>query len=501
MSAGFCGIGVDIGGTNIRAAKISHDGAIVQKHAVAGSRSPDEALRIIKNLITALGADDVAAIGIGVPGRVDGWTGAVLSGGYLDLSKVDLKGEIERCFDLPTIVANDCSMALIGEARVGAAAGIRNVLMLTIGTGIGGAVLYDGRIVNGKKTAGQFGHIIVNHSAGKACLCGQKGCVETEASGTALGLHIKEAGYQADTRFEHVLAKARDGDRQAISVIHAWAVPLRAAIKSLSAAFDPELVLLGGGMGAAACQALEFLPAEPSWYDIDIRCASLQDDAGVIGAGFAALDLSAEKGSVLKEGKRLVMVNGVPASGKSLLARELSVRSGWPLLALDTIKNPFLELIDGVDRPFNRVLGRASYKAIFSTIGDAPPGSTFIVDAWFGFQPLEVLRDHIETAGVTKIAEVWCHAPPDLVGERYAARAAERLPGHPGLAYVPELVELARHAKPMAISPVMAIETNGDLNVTAVLDWVVEAFDKANRDQKAAVSLENADDEDLRDPA
>ena len=85
--------------------------------------------------------------------------------------------------------------------------------------------------------------------------------------------------------------------------------------------------------------------------------------------------------------KRAILVNGVPASGKSTVARAVSDRFGWPLLALDTIKEPFFTEIETVDRAFNRKLGRASYAAIFNTVADFPDPSTVIVEAWFGFQP------------------------------------------------------------------------------------------------------------------
>jgi glucokinase len=422
-----------------------------------------------------MGVEDAKAIGIGIPGRVDGRTGEILSGGFLDLSGIDLKRRLEVTFGKPTAVANDCSMALIGEARRGAAKGLRNAVMLTIGTGIGGAIIESGQIVNGKGSAGQLGHLVVN-TDGRPCLCGQRGCIETESSGTSLRRHLDEAGYGPDVRFEHVEMEAKAGDTSAIGVMRAWGGPLRAAINTLSAAFDPDVVILGGGMGQAAMQALSFLPALTCWYDIDVRLAQLGDDAGVIGSGLAAFDLVPRVNR--EAGKRLVMVNGVPASGKSGIARGICETTGWPLLTLDTVKNPFLELIENVDRPFNRVLGRASYKAIFSVIEEAAPGSTFVIDAWFGFQPIEVLRSHIAMAGITEIAEIWCNAPPEIIGERYGKRSAGRLPGHPGLAYVPELIELARNAQPCRIGPVLDVETTTHADMAKLVAWITGTFDQ-----------------------
>ncbi|WWJ87538.1 AAA family ATPase [Erwinia aphidicola] len=109
--------------------------------------------------------------------------------------------------------------------------------------------------------------------------------------------------------------------------------------------------------------------------------------------------------------KRLVMVNGVPASGKSHIATRLATETGWPLLTLDTIKEPFMRQLTGVDRPMNRKLGIAAYQAIWSIIAAAPAGNTFIVDAWFGFQPKADLEGFICGAGIETVAEIWCQIP------------------------------------------------------------------------------------------
>ncbi len=450
-------IGIDIGGTNIRAAIVAEDGAILSHVRAASSPDPETVVARIETLIDQLGAEPVAAIGIGVPGRVEG--DRVLSGGYVDLSCIQLAGRIERRFGKPVTIENDCSMALIAETALGAAKGMANVVMLTIGTGIGGAILERGRLLRGRGTAGQLGHTLIDPQ-GRTCVCGKRGCVETMSSGTALARHIQEAGLPSGTTSSDLLTRRDRGDEVARHILHDWATPLRNAIDSLATTVDPDLFVLGGGLGDAAHRALAAIPAASSWYEAHVVSASLGDDAGVIGAGLAALRAPV--------GRRLVLVNGVPASGKSGVARELARTTGWPILSLDTIKNPFLAEIEGVDRLFNRRLGRASLTAMFAIVADAPAGTTLILDAWFGFQPRELVLELIASTGIDAVAEVWCSAPPQIVGDRYGARAANRLPGHPGANYVPELIELAERAEPLRIGQVAEIDTTKPIDGAAL---------------------------------
>lgn len=452
-------IGVDIGGTNLRAARVAGDGTVLARARAASDRDPAVVLARLVSLIAEVDAPDVRGIGVGVPGRVDFARREVLGGGYVDLSRVPLAKALEDHFARPVVIDNDASMALVAEAALGAGRGARHLALLTIGTGIGGGLMEDGRIVRGRATAGQLGHIPVDPT-GPPCLCGRRGCVEAMSSGTALGGLIRAAGLPEGTTAAALLDRAGAGDDRARGVLTAWAFPLRRATDALVAALDCSRVILGGGLGREAAAALALLPVEESWYSTEIVAAELGDDAGIIGAALAGL--------AGRHGKRLVMVNGVPASGKSGVARGLSSVTGWPVLALDAIKDPFLAEIGAggiaIDRPFNRVLGRASYRAIFALIAAAPPGATTIVDAWFGFQPRALLEDLAAGAGVTAIAEVWCHAPPATIAARYRARAADRLPGHPGPEYADELEALAARVEPMQIGPVHAIDTTAPLS-------------------------------------
>lgn len=281
-------IGIDIGGTNLRAARVSSVGGILERVSERIDRDADGAVRRIVELVRQLDRPDVTAIGIGVPGRVDARRRAVLSGGYLNLAGTALAERVERITGKPVVIDNDCNMALVAEIAVGAGRGRENVVMFTIGTGIGGAIVQEGQIVRGRGTAGQLGHITVDVN-GAPCVCGRRGCVETTSSGTALARHVVEAGLPAGTAIEDILRRAGKGDAAARRVLDLWARPLRAAIDSASAAFDPDVVLLGGGLGKAAHRALRKVPALAPWYQYPVEAAELGDDAGVIGAAVCAL--------------------------------------------------------------------------------------------------------------------------------------------------------------------------------------------------------------------
>lgn len=459
MSAAEMGtIGLDIGGTHLRGARVGADGTIEARAKDASGPDPQAVLDRCLSLIARLRTPGATGIGIGVPGQVDAASRRVLSGGFVDLSGLDLAARVEAAAGLPVTLENDAAMALLGEARAGAARGHASAAMLTIGTGIGGAVLEGGRLLRGGGVAGQLGHMIV--PGGGPCVCGRTGCVETASSGTAFAAHLARAGLPAGTRAEELTADDPHG------VLRAWAAPLRAAIDTLVAVCNPGLVVIGGGAGAAMARALALVPPARSWFDAPVVPAALGDDAGVTGAALAARPA----------GKRLVIVNGVPASGKSAVARALADRTGWPLYALDTVKGPFLAALAPVDRPFNRLLGRAAYDAIFDLLADAPAGATAILDAWFGFQPVDVLRDGLRRAGIADLAEVWCHAPPEVVGARYAARAADRPAGHPGADYVPELVALARTARPTGLAEPFRLDTTGPPDLGALTAWLRTAL-------------------------
>jgi len=174
--------------------------------------------------------------------------------------------------------------------------------------------------------------------------------------------------------------------------------------------------------------------------------------------------------------KRVLLVNGVPASGKSTVARAVSQANAWPLFTLDTLKEAFFDHLGTGDRDFNRLLGKASYQAIFAVVAEFPESTTVVVDAWFGFQPLETLQNHLARAGAAQVAEIWCHAPANVIGERYRARLGDRHAGHLGASYVPELIKLADTARALGTYPLLDLETTRPLDLAAVQNWLAIVF-------------------------
>lgn len=161
--------------------------------------------------------------------------------------------------------------------------------------------------------------------------------------------------------------------------------------------------------------------------------------------------------------KRAILVNGVPASGKSTICGALAdglTRAGICAvpLALDTVKEGLYAEFGIGDRDHNRRLGRASYHAIFNAIAAFPDTHVPLIDAWHGFQPPEILRAHIERAGIGRVIELWCAVSPEVAATRYRSRA--RHPGHPPASYAEELHALATRARPLGeFGPVLTIDT------------------------------------------
>ena len=290
MSVPAQAVGIDVGGTNLRAARIDAAGRLDGLVRVRiDAPSADAVIERIVALAAPLVDDAVVAVGVGIPGRLSLGGEVVLSAGFLELAGVRLAGRLEARLARPVVVDNDSRLALVAELAIGAARGAGTVALFTIGTGIGGAVAFGGRLVHGRGNAGQLGHLALPGD-GMACRCGRLGCVETRVSGTALAAAIAEAGFPPGTTAERLLELEADGDLRAAGVLDGWAAAIRAAADGATAAYDPDLVVLGGGLGPLAARVVDRTEPGSPWYVAPVVAAALGDDAGVIGAGLLALE-------------------------------------------------------------------------------------------------------------------------------------------------------------------------------------------------------------------
>ncbi|MDJ1006294.1 MAG: AAA family ATPase [Paracoccaceae bacterium] len=178
--------------------------------------------------------------------------------------------------------------------------------------------------------------------------------------------------------------------------------------------------------------------------------------------------------------RQVILVNGVPASGKSTVLKRVTddlIDRGIAAvpLTLDNVKEGLFEEIGIGDRDHNRMLGRASYRAIFNSIAAFPDALVPLVDAWHGFQPPEVLNAHLARARTDHVVEIWCDVTPATAAARYRARSAERHAGHLPPSYAEELFALAASAAPRALGPVIRIDGEAPLG-TGDLDRIHRAL-------------------------
>jgi glucokinase len=294
-------IGVDCGGTKIHAGVVGRDGTVDRRHTVPTPVSSEEdLLQALEEVVESLLGEDVAALGLGIPSQIDQRTGRAVSSVHVPLSDVDLRGRMSR-FGLPVGIDNDGNAAAIAEWKLGAGRGASNLVLLTLGTGIGGGLILDGRPFRGSVGAGaELGHMVLDYG-GPPCKgdCTGHGHFEAFAAGSAANA-LARARFGADADARRLVDEAEAGDEGAISDLAELGHRLGAGIGSLVNIFNPELVIVGGGFADAgelilgpARETLEVeglpLPREL----VRIVLAELGAEAGMVGAalvGFEALD-------------------------------------------------------------------------------------------------------------------------------------------------------------------------------------------------------------------
>ncbi|GEC27264.1 MULTISPECIES: ROK family protein [Pseudonocardia] len=318
MTNGRRAIGLDIGGTKVAGAIVGEDGTV---HAELRRNTPDtsdattmnDLLRgMVEELRGGDAGDGVCAIGVGAAGTVEWPIGRIRWAPNNNYENWDLRGDLERMTGLPTVVDNDGNVAGLAEARLGERR-FDDMLLLTVGTGVGAGIVLGGRIYRGAHGLGaEVGHMNVNPD-GPQCGCGNFGCLESVASGTALTrMGRTAAAHDPDGMLAHLAAEdggevngrhvttaAMAGDPTAQSLFERLGRALGTGIAGLNAIFEFEVVLIGGGLvdagelllGPTRRAAREFHYGPPHVRPIpEVLPATYKGDAGKIGAGLLALE-------------------------------------------------------------------------------------------------------------------------------------------------------------------------------------------------------------------
>jgi glucokinase len=324
-------VGVDIGGSKIAVLVVDAEGSVcARRHVPAASSQPDEAIAqiaaVIRDAVAEAGGTmvDVAAVGLGVPGRVDGANGDVTFAVNLGWQHLPLGRRLAAALGVPCIVENDVRAAAVGLHREAPFGPTDDLVYLGIGTGISAGVVLDGRLHRGVRgLAGEIGHVVLDPD-GAPCACGLRGCFETIAAGAGIARAAREAvaaatasgepttlATLADPTAADVFAAAAAGDLAAGRIVDRAAAAIARMVHELVLAYDVELVVIGGGISRAGGPLLERVQAgldrigAPSPFaaellaETDVRLVGSDHDVGTRGA--IALLGSDMKGVVARE--------------------------------------------------------------------------------------------------------------------------------------------------------------------------------------------------------
>jgi glucokinase len=304
--------GIDLGGTKINTGLVDENGKVLYnvKVPTLAQEGPEAVVkRIVKSvhdLLKESGVElkDISGIGVGSPGPLDVERGIIMSPSNLPgWNNVPLVDILKKEFKINTKLNNDANAAALGEYFFGAGRGIKDFIYMTVSTGIGGGIIIDGRLYNGvSSNAGEIGHATINFN-GPKCNCGNIGCFEVYASGTAVGRFAREALSSgedsimktmapiSEIKSEHVFEAARMGDRLALKLIDMEGYYLGVGITNLIACYNPQMIAIGGGVGSQLemyydkmYETLNKLCLAPSLRDCRIVKAELGGDLGLIGA-------------------------------------------------------------------------------------------------------------------------------------------------------------------------------------------------------------------------
>lgn len=298
-------IGVDIGGTKALAVRMDSGDVLASERFELdrGVSTIDSITRAVDKVIDG----PLDAIGVGAAGLVRQKDGVLVWGPHVQGTNLPIRAELENRFNVPVSVDNDANTAALAEFRSGAGAGYRNGLLVTLGTGIGGAIYANGDVFRGESFAGEWGHVRVTE-AGMLCDCGKRGCWETRASGPALARLAREVvranpdGSLAgalegqEVSGESVVAAADSGDETARALVTEVGLAFGRGLADLIAIFDPEVVIIGGGLGSvgesivgpARRVVVDSLHGGRLRVPPAIHVAALGPTAGAVGAAMLA---------------------------------------------------------------------------------------------------------------------------------------------------------------------------------------------------------------------
>lgn len=302
-------VGIDIGGTKIAGVLLDSHDQVLATHKVPTPATDSEALlvAVIEMVHTLAQGRQVSAIGVAAAGFIDANQAEVIYAPNLSWRNEPLKAKLEASLNLPVVIENDANAAGWAEYRFGAGRGTRNMVMLTLGTGVGGAIIADGKLYRGGFGIGaEFGHLRFVPD-GRPCGCGQRGCLEQYASGTAL-LNSAKALASSDSpegaflrsleanpeeiTGQQVYQAIQQKDPGALGLVEELSVNLGKALASIVALLDPELVVIGGGLSVLGelllapihRSYLENLPAMGYRPELRLVTAELVNEAGSVGA-------------------------------------------------------------------------------------------------------------------------------------------------------------------------------------------------------------------------
>ncbi len=304
-------VGIDLGGTFIKGGVVDDLGNVIKEGKVptesekGGDRVAANIASLAKSLMAEanLGTSDVVGLGMGVPGMIDSKAGNVIFSNNLRWADFRVGEKVSQLTGLSVKIANDANVAALGEVKFGAAKAYNDVVMLTLGTGVGGGIVVDGKLIEGNQGAGaELGHSVIE-MGGEQCTCGRKGCLEAYASATAIIRDTKRAmEAHKDSKMweigstDKVTGKTafdyKETDPYAKEVVDRYIYALACGITNFANVFRPQAVLLGGGVCAQRDALVKPLQAildkdifaGTKGPKVPILIAELENSAGVLGA-------------------------------------------------------------------------------------------------------------------------------------------------------------------------------------------------------------------------